>query len=210
MTEKLMQETEKNDFPKRTRSLTLIRHWKIGLLVVCLLAGVYIFWMKFGESESRAVPQRPVSGALEQVGDRVSSVVFLDAFVPENGQKSLDTASDFSRKGLLDAMAKGEASRAAPKAEVFHVNPKDRAWVDSKLTAQPVGVALQPIKLAGAREKVAKKTYIRAPAYPQPHFDQYFAAKKADPGWRTYEVDGGHDVMVDRPERLVEIFLEVS
>ena len=151
-----------------------------------------------------------MSGALEQVGERVSSVVFLDAFVPENGQKSLDTASDFSRKGLLEAMAKGEASRAPPKAEVFHVNPKDRSWVDSKLTAQPVGVALQPIKLTGAREKVAKKTYIRAPAYPQPHFDQHYAAKKADPSWRTYEVDGGHDVMVDRPERLVEILLEVS
>src|SRR5438552_18240524 len=70
---------------------------------ICLVAHSYGGW--------------PVSGALEQVGDRVSSVVFLDAFVPENGQKSLDTASDFSRKGLLDAMAKGEASRAPPKAE---------------------------------------------------------------------------------------------
>jgi hypothetical protein len=33
---------------------------------------------------------------------------------------------------------------------------------------------------------------------------------KADASWRTYEVDGGHDVMVDRPERLVEILLEAS
>jgi multidrug efflux system membrane fusion protein len=63
MTEKLMQETEKNDFPKRTRPVTLLRHWKIGLLAVCLLAGVYIFWMKFGGSESRAAPQPPISGA---------------------------------------------------------------------------------------------------------------------------------------------------
>ena len=52
-----MQETEKNDFPKRTRSVTLLRHWKIGLLVVCLLAGVYIVWMKFGKGESRAAVQ---------------------------------------------------------------------------------------------------------------------------------------------------------
>jgi pimeloyl-ACP methyl ester carboxylesterase len=163
---------------------------------ICLVAHSYGGW--------------PVSGALEHVGERVSSVVFLDAFVPENGQKSIDTASDFSRKGLLEAMANGEASRAPPKAEVFHVNPNDRAWVDSKLTGQPVGVALQPIKLTGAREKVAKKTYIRAPAYPQPHFDQYYATKKSDPAWHTYEVDGGHDVMVDRPDRLVEILLEVS
>jgi pimeloyl-ACP methyl ester carboxylesterase len=152
----------------------------------------------------------PVSGALEEVLDRVASVVYLDAFMPEDGQRSLDVASDFSRKGTLEAIAKGEVSRPPPKAETFHVNEKDRAWVDSKLTAQPVGVALAPIKLAGAREKVARKTYIRAPVYAQPAFDTYYAAKKADASWRTYEVDGGHDVMVDRPERLVEIVLEAS
>jgi len=58
-----MQETEKNDFPKRTRSVTLLRHWKIGLLAVCLLAGVYIFWTKFGGAQSRAPVQGPISGA---------------------------------------------------------------------------------------------------------------------------------------------------
>jgi len=71
-------------------------------------------------------------------------------------------------------------------------------------------VALQPIRLTGAREKVQTKTYIRAPVYPQPAFDTYYTAKKADPSWRTYEVDGGHDVMIDRPERLVEILIERS
>jgi len=37
-------------------------------------------------------------------------------------------------------------------------------------------VATQPIKLTGAREKVAKKTYIRAAKYPQPAFAQAIAA----------------------------------
>ena len=105
----------------------------------------------------------PGSGAIEQVLDRISSIVWLDAFKPENGQRGFDFASEFSRKALLTAVEKGEPGRPAPKAEAFHVNEKDRAWVDSKLTAQPNGVALQPIKLTGAREKVARKTYIRAP-----------------------------------------------
>ena len=88
---------------------------------------------------------------------------------------------------------------------------KDRAWVDSKLTAQPNGVALQPIKLTGAREKVAKKTYIRAPKYPQPAFDQAFAECKADKSWRTFEATAaGHDVMVDAPDWLAEVLVEVS
>jgi hypothetical protein len=109
----------------------------------------------------------PGSGAIEQALDRISSIVWLDAFKPENGQRGFDFASDFSRKALLTAVEKGEPGRPAPKAEAFHVNEKDRAWVDSKLTAQPNGVALQPIRLTGAREKVAKKTYIRAPMYSQ-------------------------------------------
>ncbi|HEY2186047.1 MAG TPA: alpha/beta hydrolase family protein [Xanthobacteraceae bacterium] len=163
---------------------------------ICLVAHSYGGW--------------PVSGAIEQVLDRISSVIYLDAFVPEDGQRGFDFASEFSRKAMMEAMAKAAAASGPPKAEIFQVNEKDRAWVDSKLTPQPLGVALHPIKLTGAREKVAKKIYIRAPAYPQPAFDKYYAAKKADPSWRTYEVDGGHDVMIDRPQRLVEIMLEVS
>jgi pimeloyl-ACP methyl ester carboxylesterase len=161
---------------------------------VCLVAHSYGGW--------------PVSGALEKILDRVSSIVFLDAFVPEDGQKGFDFASDFSRKGTLEAQQKGEISRPAPPASAFHVNEQDRAWVDSKTTPQPLALAFSTIQLTGAREKVAKKTYIRAPVYPQPAFDKYYAAKKADSSWRTYEVPCGHDVMVDMPDRLVEILLE--
>jgi pimeloyl-ACP methyl ester carboxylesterase len=152
----------------------------------------------------------PISGAIEQAFDRISSVVYLDAFVPEDGQKPLDVASDFSRKRTLEAIAKGEVSRASPSAATFYVNPKDQAWVDAKLTPQPVGVALQPIKLTGARERLKSKTYIRAPQYPQPAFDKYYAAKKSDPSWRTYEVSCGHDVMVDAPEWLADILAKVA
>jgi pimeloyl-ACP methyl ester carboxylesterase len=152
----------------------------------------------------------PVSGAIEQAFDRVSSVVYLDAFVPNDGQKSIDTASDFTRKGIQEAIANGDISRAGPSAATFHVNESDRTWVDGKLTPQPIAVSLQPIKLTGALERLPKKAYIRAPKYPQPAFDSYYRAKKDDPSWRTYEVPCGHDVMIDMPDRLTEILLEVA
>ena len=91
------------------------------------------------------------------------------------------------------------------------VNEKDRAWVDSKLTAQPNGVSLQPIKLTGAREKIAKKSYIRAAKYPQPAFDKALAECKADKTWKTFEtIEAGHDVMVDAPAWLVDVLVQVS
>ena len=113
--------------------------------------------------------------------------------------------------GFMNWFEKGEPGRPAPKAEAFFVNEKDRTWVDSKLTPQPTGPALQPIKLTGARDKVAKKTYIRAARYPQPTFDTALAECKADSSWRTFENNAsGHDVMVDAPEWLTGILLQVS
>lgn len=153
----------------------------------------------------------PGSGALEQIGDRVSSIVWVDAFKPENGQRGTDYISEFSRKALEAAVAKGEAGRPAPKSAVFGVNEKDRAWVDSKLTPQPNGVALQPIKLTGAIEKVARKTYIRAPRYAQKSFDKAYAECKADKTWRTFETTtAGHDVMVDDPAWLTDILIKAA
>ncbi len=153
----------------------------------------------------------PCSGALEQIGDRVSSIVWLDAFKPENGQKGIDYSSEFSRKAMEEAVAKGLPGRKGPPSKAFGVNEKDQAWVDSKLTDQPNGVATQPIKLTGAREKVAKKAYIRASKYPQAAFDKALAECKADATWKTFVNENtGHDVMVDQPQWLVDTLLQVA
>jgi len=153
----------------------------------------------------------PGSGALEQIGGRVSSIVWLDAFKPENGERAFDTASPFARDGIEAAVVRGEAGRPAPAAHMFGVNEADRGWVESKLTPQPTGVYLSSIKLTGARDKVAKKTYIRAPRYPQPGFDKAYADCKADKTWRTFEnTKSGHDIMVDDPVWLTDILLKVS
>jgi pimeloyl-ACP methyl ester carboxylesterase len=151
-----------------------------------------------------------VSGVAEQMLPAISSIVFLDAFMPENGQKGLDLNSERSRAEIARALKNGDISRAAPPATTWNVNEKDRAWVDAKQTAQPIGVSLKPIKLTGARDRVAKKTYIRAMNFENPNFDRFYAKTKADRSWRTYEVACGHDVMIDMPDRLTEILLEVA
>jgi pimeloyl-ACP methyl ester carboxylesterase len=164
---------------------------------ICLVAHSYGGW--------------PASGALEQIHDRVAAIVWLDAFKPENGQRGTDFASEFSRKALEEAVAKGEPGRKGPPAKTFSLSEKDYAWIDSKLTLQPNGVATQPIVLTGKRETIAKKTYIRAPKYPQAAFDKALAQCKADPTWQTFvNDDTGHDVMIDQPQWLADVLLKVS
>jgi pimeloyl-ACP methyl ester carboxylesterase len=151
-----------------------------------------------------------ISGVAEQAQSAIGSIVFLDAFVPDSGTSLGETASQVVRDMIATATAKGEITLKPVPAAVFRVNEADRAWVDAMCTPHPIATFSDKITITGARDKVAKKAYIRGTAYPQPTFDKNLAAKKADPSWRTYEVACGHDVMVDAPDRLAEILIEVA
>src|SRR3974390_975429 len=62
----------------------------------------------------------PASGALERIHDRVASIVWVDAFKPKNDEKAVDYISEFSRKALEEAVARGEAGRNPPPAKTSH------------------------------------------------------------------------------------------
>lgn len=146
------------------------------------------------------------SGVVEQIGDRISSIIWLDAFKPESNQRPIDLTIEAFCKLVTSAAEKGEASFAPPsKLPPVFVNEKDRDYVDSKLTPHPIGTYLQPIKL-----RVAKKTYIRATKYPAPLFDKALAESKADKSWQTIEADSYHIVMLDEPQWLADTLMNAA
>ena len=90
------------------------------------------------------------------------------------------------------------------------MNEKDRAWVDAKCTPHPLATLTDKITVTGGRDRIAKKAYIRAKGYPSAPFDAVQAKLETAAGWRVYEMPCGHDAMIDMPERLTEILLEVA
>jgi len=145
----------------------------------------------------------PASGALERIGNRVSSIVWVDAFKPSDGQSFRDEVPFKAEDGAI--------SIPAPKAvrpDAFG-DPKDAAWFLSKVTPQPIGPWLQPVKLSGARDRVAKKTYIRLPKYPLAALDKAFGECKADKSWTVLEnTTSGHAVVINEPDWLTDVLLK--
>lgn len=151
----------------------------------------------------------PVSAVPEHVGEAVGSIVFLDAFMPSDGQKGLDLNSPQSRAAVLDALKRGEVSRPPTPSTSAGMSAADREWLQKKATPQPIGVSLDRIKLTGARERIAKKAYIRARNFANPNFDEFYDRCKAA-GWAVFDVPSGHNVQVEMPDRLTEILLSVA
>jgi pimeloyl-ACP methyl ester carboxylesterase len=151
-----------------------------------------------------------ITGVAEKIGSAISSIVYLDAFLPDDGDTLVGLSPEKVRAATLAARDKGEISRPFPPASVFVVNEKDQSWVNSKLTPQPLGTSFTPIKTTGAREKIAKKTFIRLTGYQSPFFYKALAQCRGDKTWRTFEIATGHDIMVNMPDELTNLILDAA
>jgi len=152
-----------------------------------------------------------VSGVADRVPDRIGALIYLDAFVLENGQCLNDTIPPEVRSKRL-ALAKevGDGWKLPPiSAEEFNINPRDRDWVNRQGTMQSLACFEQPMHLTGALNQIIDITYILASGWSPSPFPQFYEKAKAK-GWKTITIECGHDVMLDRPEELAEQLLAVS
>ena len=151
-----------------------------------------------------------VSGALDSIGDRVRALVFVDAFVPGDGE---------SVYGLLGVPATrrrlGDAWLVDGPARVYD-DPAEEAFAVPRRTPQPVACFTEPVRLSRpVDEWPFPRTYVRAtvpePGVPaNPAFDAAAARARASSAWRYREIATTHMVPQNRPRELVELLVEAG
>ncbi|OLT11574.1 hypothetical protein BJF78_26645 [Pseudonocardia sp. CNS-139] len=148
-----------------------------------------------------------VTGALDHVGDRVRELVYLDAFVPADGESvaSLGGAppTPFPEIG---------ASWLVPATPREYEDAAVGAWSNLRRTAQPVATFTEPVRLSHPLdEQPFGRTYVRATAGPHPAaFDAAAAHARESPAWRYHEIHTTHTVPENRPGELAEILRDVA
>src|SRR4051812_31206942 len=87
-----------------------------------------------------------ISAVAEQVP--VASIVFLDAFVPDNGQSLVEITAPATRDAILAARQKGDIAVPPRPAAFFKVNEADQAWVDAMCTPHPIATMVEGVTLS--------------------------------------------------------------
>jgi pimeloyl-ACP methyl ester carboxylesterase len=152
-----------------------------------------------------------VTGAAERIADRLATLVYLDAVVPEDGQSLLDLQPPERRAEILEEVATNDWRLWPPRSAAFYGvrDPAQQAWVDGHCTPQPIGTLFERLRLSGPpADKVARKLYILCTDPPLPYLRRFYDLAGASAGWQTMELATGHDAMVTEPEQLAQILLE--
>jgi pimeloyl-ACP methyl ester carboxylesterase len=150
-----------------------------------------------------------VTGAVDHIAARIRHLVYLDAFVPEDGQ------SVYSLTGrATGTMGLGDPWLVPPPDRAFD-DPAEAAFMNARRTPHPAGCFREPVRLARALEDYPfTRTYVRATA-DQPDaagsavFNAAAARARESSAWRYREIATNHMIASNRPEELAVLLREL-
>jgi|JI10StandDraft_1071094.scaffolds.fasta_scaffold94575_2 pimeloyl-ACP methyl ester carboxylesterase len=144
------------------------------------------------------------TGVADRMADRVRHLVYLDAFVPGDGQ-SLD---DFTASGQVASPIDGWLLPPMPPAP--DVTPEDLAWTGPRRRHHPARCFSQKLRVAGAAPPFPR-TYIHCTKKAGFDVFQQFADRfRGDPAWTFHAMDASHSPNITAPAALADLLLFVA
>jgi pimeloyl-ACP methyl ester carboxylesterase len=149
-----------------------------------------------------------VTGAIDYIDDRVSHLVYLDAFLPNDGQSLYGMTREQPRTML------GQDWLVPPPAREYD-DPAEAAWANPRRNPHPRGCFTEPVRLLRPLEERAfSRSYIKATGEPRPPQGGPFwtAADRTrdNPAWRYHEIATNHMIPNNRPQELASLLLELA
>jgi pimeloyl-ACP methyl ester carboxylesterase len=141
-----------------------------------------------------------VTGVADRVADKVRTLVYLDAFVPRNGEALLDLARPEMRAAIQDLK---DSIPPLPPQRQGMTDPQEIAWVEGRRDPQPIGTFKEKVSLKGNYR--GKKTYIFCSGYSPTSFSGFATAAKADKSWQYHELPTHHYPQISMPRELAAL-----
>lgn len=146
-----------------------------------------------------------ITAVADAVPEKISALVYLDAFIPQDGKSLFDLNIPANTQMFIDRAGATGLFVPPPSAAFFGVNEKDAPRVDALAAPHPIATMMEKIRLTGSYKRVSKRIYVHGTVLPRESPFKPFYEQAQREGWEAHALPCGHDIMLDLPERLTEI-----
>lgn len=166
-----------------------------------------------------------ITGVADRVKSRLRHVVYLDAFLPADGESSASHIVGLMKPGATEADFAAETERRRAGANTQGGGPPDidrlfdipehmtekHAWVKRRVTPHPVATQTTPVRLMNGGSDGLPRTYILCTGAPGRTPFMVLSERLRDlPGWTYRELETTHDAMVTMPAETAALFIEAA
>jgi len=154
----------------------------------------------------------PVAGAMEHVFDRVRRVVWLDAHLPLEGESIFDLIGQERAAQMIQMAEQDGDGWCVPTSDASWwglTDPQQIAWVNAKITPQPIKTYQDPIGPTSRAWAHAGTTIECNPSrLPAVEVERQRARAQSDPHFHHRVIDACHEPMLTHPEDLTKLLIE--
>jgi pimeloyl-ACP methyl ester carboxylesterase len=156
-----------------------------------------------------------VTGAADRAPERLRLLVYLDGFVPEDGQAQLDLVpAEIGDAFREEAERRGDGRVEIPPMLLppeGSAAAEQRADYIARLRPHPLATLSDPIRLTGAVDRV-RRAYVRCTGEVEPDADLLgpFAERARAEGWLYRERDVAHDLQLLDPDGTAALLDELA
>lgn len=133
------------------------------------------------------------TGVVERAAERIGAIVYVDAFIPRDGQ---------SFESMIGGSFSENPTPAPEVGDDDYPTKAESRRVARLSTPQPTGTFTERLKVTGAYLKLARKSFILATGW---EGFQSVAAPLRDKGWTVHELECGHDIPLLMPKELADL-----
>lgn len=148
-----------------------------------------------------------ITGVLARIPNRIRAIVYLDAFVPEDGKALIDYLQPETQAAWEDYRETDGLLPPFPAERLGLTDPMQIAAVIPRLVPHPIETCYQPVR-ALKRRAAIPTAYIRCQRYPAPHCDDALERLRKEPAIRIAAIDTGHLPMVTAPAETVRLLMK--
>ena len=145
-----------------------------------------------------------ITGVADALPNKITSLVYLDAFMPENGQSLVSLIPP----GAPPPAPASEYTLAPLPGAAFGANREVAAYVDAHTTPHPTACFTQAIKLTSGTDRVKKKTYIYCNVPAPTVFTPFYEKLKNKKDWTVHTLPCTHCVQIELPDDLTALLLQ--
>ena len=148
------------------------------------------------------------TGVADRARDRIAQLIYLDAFVPRDGQSLFDL-NEAGRVPMREAAKSGDGWRVPPSSTPSDTPPEDVAWLSARRVPMPIKCFETKLELQNGEPSLPRSYIYATRIAPDDTFGQFARRTKSEPGWRYVELDASHSPNVTAPEALMALLEEI-
>jgi pimeloyl-ACP methyl ester carboxylesterase len=148
------------------------------------------------------------TGVADRARDRVTQLIYLDAFVPRDGQSLFDL-NEVAIEKMRQAARDGDGWRIPPMPTPPDTLPADVEWLTARRVDMPLKCFEQKLRLQHGEPKLLRSYIYATRITPADTFGQFARRAKGEAGWRYFEIDASHSPNVTAPEALMAILEKI-